>query len=381
YFDQIIDHFGTNQTTFKQRIFINANHYTSNGPIYLFNSGETPASPSYLTAGEPYTLTKATGGMIILIEHRYYGDSYPVSDMSGPNMKYLTVENSLEDIANFIRSANSFVKESIGIDISPKSKWVATGGSYAATLAVWARKKYPDLIHAAYASSAPILIESDFYQYDQVVARALPCAQSISDAVSMLDTILDSGDRALINRWKNSFGLQNLEDDADFAGALTDQMSTTVQYYMPPLKGSNTPDTITNLCSWFENTANTPLQNMADMTAAYIRESKINPLSAYSSNSGAPNTALHQDGRAWFYQTCTQFGFWQSAPRPPLRRLRSKYVTAEWQNKPCRTFFGNSIADEPNTKGLNDQFGGLFPNVTRVVFVNGLHDPWSALSV
>ncbi|KAJ2204607.1 hypothetical protein EV180_007389, partial [Coemansia sp. RSA 518] len=162
WFDQVIDHFGSNQT-FKQRIFINDDEYVPGGPVYLFNSGETPASPAYLSGGEPHTLAKATGGMLIIMEHRYYGKSYPVSNMSGPNMKYLNIDNALEDIAYFIRNAAGFVKGTIGVDISPASKWVATGGSYSATLAVWARKKYPDLIHAAYASSAPVLIEPDFY--------------------------------------------------------------------------------------------------------------------------------------------------------------------------------------------------------------------------
>ncbi|KAJ2354022.1 hypothetical protein GGF43_003350, partial [Coemansia sp. RSA 2618] len=378
-FDQVIDHFGSNQTTFKQRVFINDKYYVPGGPIYLFNSGETPASPAYLSNGEPHTLSKATGGMLIIMEHRYYGQSYPVSDMSGPNMKYLTIDNALEDIAYFIRSAAAFVKDSIGTDISSSSKWVAVGGSYSATLAVWARKKYPDLIHAAYASSAPVLIEPDFYQYDQVVARALPCAPKIADAVSVLDAILDSQNRTLIDQWKRAFALQDLKDDADFAGALTDQLSSTVQYYMPPAKNSKSQDAIAQLCGWFDNTRNIPLQNMADMTAAHIRDNKIDPASAYSSDAGATNYALHQDGRAWFYQTCTQFGFWQSAPRPPLRRLRSKYVTSEWQSKPCRAFF--DVSGNPDTRYLNEQFGGLTPNVSRVVFVNGLRDPWSELSV
>ncbi|KAJ2453573.1 hypothetical protein EV183_002098 [Coemansia sp. RSA 2336] len=378
-FDQIIDHSGANKTTFKQRIYINENNYVPGGPIYLFNSGETPASPAYLSAGEPYTLAKATNGLLVIMEHRYYGQSYPVRDMSGPSMRYLTVDNALEDIAYFIRNAAAFIKDAVGIEISPSSKWVATGGSYSATLAVWARKRYPELIHTAYASSAPVLVEPDFYQYDQVVGRVLPCAQDIADAITVLDEILDSHNRTLIDRWKRAFGLQDL-GDADFAGALTDQLSTTVQYYMPPAKGSSRQDAIEQLCSWFK-TPNIPLQNMADMTAAYIRENNINPLAAYSSESGATNYALYQDGRAWFYQTCTQFGFWQSAPKPPLRRLRSKYVTSEWQSKPCAAFFGSDVTGMPDTQALNSEFGGLFPQVSRVVFVNGLHDPWSELSV
>ncbi|KAJ2337653.1 hypothetical protein GGI00_000083 [Coemansia sp. RSA 2681] len=377
YFNQKTDHFGLSSATFKQKIYINAQHYASGGPVYLFNSGETPASASYLTAGEPYTLAKATGGLLIIMEHRYYGTSYPVSNMSGQNMIYLTVENALEDMANFIRNAQSFVKAEIGVAISPESKWVAAGGSYSANLATWMRLKYPELIHAAYASSAPVRAEADFYQYDQVVGQALPCAQSIADAVATLDLILDSRNRTLIHSWKEACGLGALRDDADFAGALTDQMSNTVQYYIP----AETGDKISTLCSWFARTQDNPLQNLADMVAAYVRKSNIDVASAYSSYAGASDIGLYQDGRSWFYQTCTQFGYWQTAPRPPLRRLRSRYMTAEWQSRPCRAFFGNVIPPRPDTDGINERYGGLLPNVTRVVFVNGLLDPWSSLSL
>ncbi|KAJ1667779.1 hypothetical protein IW140_001332 [Coemansia sp. RSA 1813] len=381
YFDQNVDHFGANSSTFKQRFYINGNEYTQDGPIYLFNSGETPASPSYLVAGEPYTLARETGGMVVIMEHRYYGVSYPVSDMSGPNMKYLTLENTLEDIAYFINSARGFINQSTGISISPKSKWIVVGGSYSANIAVWMRMLYPNLVFAAYASSAPLLASTDFYQYDQVVGRALPCAPQISQAIETLDAILDYGNRGLIDSWKRAFGLGALQNDSDFAGALTDQMAGTVQYYVPPPQGSSDVDTVSSLCSWFGHTNNNPLQNMADMTAAYIRNNGIDPVTAYSSGSGATNYNIYQDGRSWFYQVCTQFGYWQTAPPAPLQRLRSKYVTASWQSAPCRQFFGNDVTGIPDVAWFNRKYRGLLPNVTRVVFVNGLLDPWSQLSV
>ncbi|KAJ1948214.1 hypothetical protein EC988_005264, partial [Linderina pennispora] len=353
WFMQKVDHTGLNNTLFKQRIYINTKEYTAGGPIYLFNSGETPASPSYLYGGEPYQLAKSTGGILVIMEHRYYGQSYPVSDMSGPSMQYLTVENSLDDIANFIRNAPAFIQASTGIEISSNSKWVVTGGSYSATLAAWARMQYPDLIHAAYASSAPVIAQVDFFQYDQVVGEALPCASKIADAIDTLDLILDSKNRTLIDSWKRASGLEQVKDDVDFAGAFIDQMSNVVQYYVPPAPGTNAPDTIASLCSWFNRQQYIPLQNLADMTSAYIRFNNIDTVSAYSSLAGAHNTNLGQDGRAWYYQTCTQFGFWQTAPRPPQRRLRSKYLTAEWQRTPCSAFFGGTVTGDVNTDRIN----------------------------
>lgn len=47
--------------------------------------------------------------MVITLEHRYYGASQPFGNVSMQTelMKYLTVENALEDLAYFI----NFVKK------------------------------------------------------------------------------------------------------------------------------------------------------------------------------------------------------------------------------------------------------------------------------
>ena len=80
-----------------------------------------------------------------------------IRDMSVENLRYLTTEQALADLAYFITE----FKEDIDDDLK-MAKVVTFGGSYPGTLSAWMRLKYPHIIHAAVSSSAPLLAEINF---------------------------------------------------------------------------------------------------------------------------------------------------------------------------------------------------------------------------
>lgn len=71
------------------------------------------------------------------------------------SLKLLTAQQALVDYADFIKYIND--EHSLPSD----TKWIVFGSSYAGSLAAWLRTSFPDLVHAAVASSAPVLAKMD----------------------------------------------------------------------------------------------------------------------------------------------------------------------------------------------------------------------------
>lgn len=83
-----------------------------------------------------------------------FGNYY--SDITVDNLKYLHVKQALADLAHFIK----YQRENYpGL---ANSKVIMAGGSYSATMVVWFKRLYPELLTGGWASSAPLLAKVDF---------------------------------------------------------------------------------------------------------------------------------------------------------------------------------------------------------------------------
>lgn len=102
-FDQKISHFekGVNGT-FCQRYWADAKYYRKGGPIFVVDGGETSGANRlpFLKQGILQILAEATGGLSIVLEHRYYGKSVPVKSFSTDDLRFLNNAEALQDSAN-----------------------------------------------------------------------------------------------------------------------------------------------------------------------------------------------------------------------------------------------------------------------------------------
>lgn len=74
-FTQPLDHFTDTGFTFEQRYWVSTRYYKPGGPVFVLDSGEADATERlpYMDTGILDILTNATGGLGVVLEHRYYG--------------------------------------------------------------------------------------------------------------------------------------------------------------------------------------------------------------------------------------------------------------------------------------------------------------------
>ncbi|KAK8161107.1 serine carboxypeptidase S28-domain-containing protein [Phyllosticta citrichinensis] len=107
-FEQLIDHGDPSLGTFSQRFWYSDEYWTGPGaPVVFFTPGEVEASgyTGYLTNKSITGLfAQAIGGAVVMLEHRYWGESSPHDELTTKNLQYLTLENSIKDTTYFAKS-------------------------------------------------------------------------------------------------------------------------------------------------------------------------------------------------------------------------------------------------------------------------------------
>lgn len=201
---QPLDNFNkTDGRRWSQKFWENSNISEPNGPTFLILGGRDDTSTSLeqqITNSTLLEWAENFGARVFALLHRFFDDDrtmWPTSDLSLEDLKYLSVDQALADVANFINAANS------KFDLS-NSKWIIFGGGFGGSLAAWFRQKYPELTVGAVASSAPMSFEVDGFGYRQSVEKALinydpTCGQNIASAFEAIHSKIydDSGRREL----------------------------------------------------------------------------------------------------------------------------------------------------------------------------------------
>jgi pimeloyl-ACP methyl ester carboxylesterase len=194
-FQQNIDHFGqlTGQS-FAQRYWVDSQYapqspsQSDDAPVLFHICGEGDAEQGYFLNDNAVAWAKTLGAHIVYLEHRYYGKSLPFSDLSSDHLRYLTLDNVIEDLATFQKWMTSTQ--------GWKGKWISLGGSYSGTLSALYRQKHPELVVGALAASAPMISG----------AGQSEGTQDDVDSYSSTDPSSDTGGRQWVYQACTTFG-------------------------------------------------------------------------------------------------------------------------------------------------------------------------------
>ncbi|XP_049917876.1 thymus-specific serine protease [Epinephelus moara] len=388
---QQLDHFKRKDvSTFPQKFFVNEAHWQRpDGPVFLFIGGEGPIYEFDVLAGHHVDMAEENGALLLALEHRFYGDSINPDGLKTENLADLSSQQALADLAVF----HQYISQSF--NLSHRNTWISFGGSYSGSLSAWFRGKFPHLVYGAVASSAPVMAKLDFSAYSDSVGLSLmneavggseKCLAGVREAFAAAEALMSWN----ASRVARDFGCcqipKDLDDQIELMQNLADIILGTVQYNEEGVLMS-----IDEICAVMTNKS----EACEEEVEAYNRLVKLSQI--YHSTSEEPcldishektvknlmDTSVHSGRRAerqWTYQTCTEFGFYQTCEDATCPF--SGMVTLQSQTELCPILFGISQHSLPGRIAFtNNYYGGDNAHTHRVLFVNGGVDPWRKLSV
>ncbi|XP_023586976.1 putative serine protease K12H4.7 [Trichechus manatus latirostris] len=357
-------------------------------------------------------------------------------DLSTASLHYLSSRQAVADIANF----RTKVAKKMGLT---RNKWVLFGCSYGGSLAVWSRIKHPDLFAAAVGSSAPMLAKVNFYEYLEGIQRSLctynsECLEAVKEAynqvVEMLklpkyysklesdfmlcknfkfNSVMDTTfllERLILpvaanvqnnrNKRNNKVGIvisafRDMDPDPQ-RGEVTglhlysdNRLKLDLEdFYMLYGEGNQVLIRIDDLCDTMTNTSlGSPYYRFLKITHSVIKEAflpclaanyddKLKTLSDSSINKHNPT-----QGRQWFYQSCTEFGFFKTtdSKNQPFTGVPLSYFV-----KLCSDVFGpefNYDSLKTSVMSTNAYYGGFNVRGSKIIFLNSSFDPWHTLGI
>ncbi|KAF8651928.1 hypothetical protein AX16_004572 [Volvariella volvacea WC 439] len=414
WFRQPLDHFAKDGSggghTWHQRYWVNLRHYRPRlgAPVIVIDGGETSGEDRlpFLDTGIAEILARAMGGIGIVLEHRYYGESLPVSNLTTDSLRWLNNAQSAADSANFMENLElDDVLEDI---TAPNTPWIYYGGSYAGARAAHMRILYPELVYGAIASSAVTHAELSNWRYMDIIRRAADptCSENLVNAIKTIDGILQHP--RFSRPLKALFGLAGLEHDDDFASVLEIPLGSWQDRNWDPEVGSTNFEEFCATLSGHHSRISQGISSLpfghpdrsvrasnglkVDFViwnyAKWIREHVVHKCKERTvedcfgtyDDSRYQVTTLDQTWRLWLFQVCTEWGYFTTPP--PDRNhpsIISRLLTLEYESKICRQAFPDGehfrIPSMPNITVVNE-LGDFDIAADRLAFIDGEVDPW-----
>lgn len=288
-------------------------------------------------------------------------------------------------------------------DIFNSSKVFCMGGSYPGNLAAWYRLEFPEMTAGCWSASGPVHAQEDWPGFGEKVWRAM-ATDNLGHVDESLSTKLYAGYEQLAGLIQDPTpeahqGLEKLfnvcpgtlasQGDRDsLEMSVTTYPGLIMQYnntHEPKLgdlraivtKAPTALAAAVEVSKFLNLTKGAPPSNCTD--------NSIGAMYKLLEDTSLPANGMANAARTWFYQTCNEFGYFQTATskwKQPTLYTRGASARSLWQQV-CSDVYGIP-AEEISTRiaATNAYYGGKDPsNISHVLFSNGELDAWSLLSI
>ncbi|KAL0955730.1 hypothetical protein HGRIS_001947 [Hohenbuehelia grisea] len=396
YFEQLIDHNDPSRGTFKQRYWHTWEFYKPGGPIVLNAPGESNAQGSvgYLT-NRTMTgmIAQQENGATILLEHRFFGLSNPLPDLSTESFKLHTIQQAIDDLEYFAKNVKLPMPG--GDQVTPgQAPWILVGGSYPGALTAFTMVNKPGLFHIGYASSGVVQSIMWYWRYFEPIRTNMPraCARDVQAVIEYVDRTFRGKNQTAIQAIKDNFGMSKVTHLVDVAGALRNNLWDWQG--LQPTSGPNAA--FNRFCKALEMKDGVSAPNsgwgrrhameawgkywksgyMAEMCGDADAEECLG-----THNATQPfytDISINNSWRSWFWIVCNEVGFFQDGAPFGFPTIVTRLATPADDIRQCRQMFPKAFPNPspPNVHLTNTAYHGWRVKVDRLFFANGLRDPW-----
>lgn len=400
---QSVDHFDdSNDATFDQKYFLFDKFWKGPGhPILFILGGEDPLE-DLVTAFVYFYMAKDLGAISFGVEHRYFGDSFPIRDYTNADLnKINTPEQAVEDFAQaaqWLRNKLGCSQDKSSPDYCPV---VTVAGSYPGFLSTMLRLMHPDIIDIAYATSAPIYLYGHehanevYYDYVTMVAdAAVPgCAAAVKQGTQEFHDWAVAPETGSMQEKAKQIkicdgGIPKYITDSESLDLWWQEVNEIIaSHFAEANMGYYPPGPETEFekaCRIFKNddTMQEKIGNMLTMRKEWVEPGCFDMHSELPVGKDATISASDWSGMGdgitaymWEHISC------QLLPHLTQSEQSMFYPrewTLEWTAGHCKERFDMVV--DPDR--LKNYFG--FENLTGVnhlLFVNNINDGWSSMSV
>ncbi|XP_031567886.1 dipeptidyl peptidase 2-like [Actinia tenebrosa] len=386
HFEQLVDHFNFEESaSFQQRYLFSEIYWDGKGPIFFYSGNEGSILGFWENSGFVFEAAQKFNALVIFGEHRYYGTSLPFGQDSFKhgNIGYLSIEQALADFAVLLTQLKK--------DFNATDKAVVSfGGSYGGMLSAYLRFKYPNIVRAALAASAPIYMLADTTTRDfffPAVTKDFQdadktCPGNVVQGFIEIENLKKQGEKGLpviSEAFKLCKPLTSVDQINHLIGWIRNAFTIMAMCDYPYPTSFLAPlpaNPVNYACKVISGSSN-KMEGLAEAAGLAYNGTGgklkcFDPWIEFVECADPTGCGTGNDNLAWDYQACTEFllpsgtnNVTDMFPELPWTLdMRNEYCNKTWNVKPRLQWTGTSL------------WGKNISSASNIIFSNGDLDPW-----